>query len=282
MTYGFIKALGRLIRVLPDTVVTALARGLAWLFFDVLRVRRRLVLANIATAFPELEHKEQLARESYRHFLLTVFEFIAARPENVLETVSYEGAEHLSAITPQQGGYILCCHSGNWEVLSAAVNREINPTRVIVKKLSNPGAERFLSEKRAAIGMDVIERKKSRDAVKAIRKAMGEGVLIGFVLDQARIGEPRLPFFTKTAKTNTSLALLADSYPGPIIPVWIERLAYRHHKVHILPPLQLPQLDPSLPEDEVHNTRTIQFNRVLEDIIRKAPHQYFWLHNRWK
>lgn len=282
MTYGIIVALGWLIRALPDSAVTALARGLTWLFFDLLQVRRELVLANIATAFPDHEDKEQLARQSYYQFLLTVFEFISARPETVLDTVTFTGTEHLRGISASQGGYILCCHIGNWEVLSAAMNRKVNATRVIVKKLSNPGAERFVSQQRAAIGMDVIERKQRRDAVKAIRKAISSGALIGFVLDQARIGEPRLPFFTKTAKTNTSLALLADRYPGPVIPVWIERLSYRHHKVHILPPLVLPDLGMALTEDRAQAIRTLQFNRVLEDIIRLAPQQYFWLHNRWK
>lgn len=282
LTYGIIALLGRFIRVLPDGVVTGLARTLARLFFDVLRLRRRLVLANIATAFPERDDKEQLARASYAHFLLTVFEFISARPETVLDTVTFEGTEHLSGITPSQGGFVLCCHTGNWEVLSAAMNREVNPTRVIVKKLSNPGAERFVSQQRAAIGMDVVERKHRLDAVKAIRRAIGNGTLIGFVLDQARIGEPRIPFFTKPAKTNTSLAMLWAKYPGPVIPMWIERLAYRRHKVHILKPLTLPDLGEAIDEDVARDVRTLQFNQVLEELIRIAPEQYFWLHNRWK
>lgn len=282
MTYGIITLLGRLVRALPDSAVTGLARGLAWLFFDVIRVRRRLVLANIATAFPERDDKERLGRESYYHFLLTVFEFISARPETVLDTVTFEGTEHLSGISASQGGFVLCCHTGNWEVLSAAVNLKVNPTRVIVKKLSNPGAERFVSEQRAAIGMDVIERKHRLDAVKAIRRAIGNGTLIGFVLDQARIGEPRIPFFTKPAKTNTSLAMLWARYPGPVIPMWIERLAYRRHKVHMLKPLTLPDLGPDIDEDDARDIRTRQFNQVLEELISQVPEQYFWLHNRWK
>lgn len=282
MTYGILVLLGRIIRQLPDRAVTALARGLARVFFDGLKVRRKLVLANIATAFPSHPEPETLARKSYYHFLLTIFEFISADPKTVLDGVTFEGLDHLSGLSASQGGYILCCHTGNWEVLSAAVNTKINPTRVIVKKLSNPGAERFICEQRAAIGMDVIVRKKRLDAVKAIRKAISSGVTVGFVLDQARVGEPRLPFFGKPAKTNTSLASLSQRFPGPIIPVRIERLSYNRHKVQFSAPLTLPPVDPSRPPEEGYAEHSRLFNKALEELIRHAPEQYFWLHNRWK
>lgn len=282
MTYGILVALGRFIRLLPDAAVTALASGLAVFFFDILRVRRRLVLTNIATAFPDHPGKVRLARSSYRHFLLTIFEFVSADPKTVLDTVSFSGKEHLDALSPSQGGYILCCHTGNWEVLSAAVNTKVNPTRVIVKKLSSPGAEEFVSRQRAAIGMDVIVRKKRLDAVKAIRKAISTGATVGFVLDQSRLGEPKIDFFGRPAKTNTSLASLSQRFPGPIIPVRIERLGYNRHMVHFYAPLELDPLDPAEPPEEGYARLSLQFNKALERLIRLAPEQYFWLHNRWK
>lgn len=284
MTYGFLVALGHVVRLLPDNFVTALAKLLATLFFDLFRVRRKLVLANIATAFPDLEESARIAigRQSYNHFLLTVFEFVSADATTATKTVSFKGKENLSCLSPTQGGYILCCHMGNWEILSAAVNTSINPTRVIVKKLSNPSAERFVSEQRAAIGMDVIVRKKRLDAVKAIRKAIASGDTIGFVLDQARLGEPRLEFFGRPAKTNTSLASLSQRFRGPIIPVRIERQAYNRHVVEFSPPLSLPELSPDAPPEQGHAEHSLLFNKALEALIRKAPEQYFWLHNRWK
>lgn len=261
-----------------------MAKLLATVFFDLLRVRRKLVLANIATAFPDWDQTAQVAlgRQSYYHFLLTVFEFVSADATTAARTVTFKGKENLSCLSPSQGGYILCCHMGNWEVLSAAVNTCVNPTRVIVKKLSNPSAEKFVSEQRAAIGMDVIVRKKRLDAVKAIRKAIATGETVGFVLDQARLGEPRLEFFGRPAKTNTSLASLAQRFKGPIIPVRIERQGYNRHVVEFSAPLHLPEPNPEAPLEQGHAEHSLLFNKALETLIRKAPEQYFWLHNRWK
>lgn len=281
MTYRILKALGHFIRMLPDAWVVALARCLAFLCFDVFRVRRRLVVSNIATAFPDRQDHEDMARRSFFHFLLTVFEFVSGDSQTAAETVTFEGEEHLQNLP--NGAYILCAHLGNWEVLAAAVNTRLIPTRVIVKTLSNKGAQRFVAEQRAAIGMDVIVRKKRLDAVKAVRKAIANGHVVGFVLDQRRKGEPRLEFFGRPATTNTGLASLSQRFVAPIIPVRIERLAFNRHKVVIAPPL--PPLEPPGPNDFFTDDiarRTQQFNHALEELIRHCPEQYFWLHNRWK
>jgi len=53
-------------------------------------------------------------------------------------------------------------------------------------------------------------------------------------MPQARPGEPRLPFFNKPAKTNTSLAAFWQRYPAPIVPGYCRRVAVEKFVVEFL------------------------------------------------
>lgn len=281
--YGFLRFLSALIQRTPVSWLDALANLIAWKAFVVLRIRRRLVMSNICTAFGDslpLADQKRIALASYRNFMKTILEFFHARDTSVTDHCSFVGREIVDqALSQGKGAYILCCHLGNWEVLAAAVNRWVCPVRVVVKKVGGEGTNNFVEERRAAIGMITIKRKGKMDAVRAIREALGQNWLVGFVLDQSRPGEPRLPFFGRDAKTNTSLANLWQRNPAPVIPTFIVRERFDHHTIHFMPPVNLA---PSEDRDGDLTRFTVQFNQALESIIRQQPEQYFWLHNRWK
>ncbi|HEY7869697.1 MAG TPA: hypothetical protein VIF59_10740 [Methylomirabilota bacterium] len=42
----------------------------------------------------------------------------------------------------------------------------------------------------------------------------------------------------------------------------------------------LPAVPP--PADGLPATNTAEFNRVLEAVIRRAPEQWLWMHDRWR
>jgi KDO2-lipid IV(A) lauroyltransferase len=67
--------------------------------------------------------------------------------------------------------------------------------------------------------------------------------------------------------------------PAPIVPAVIRRTAFGHHTIRFLPQLELPNL-PDRDEDIL--AKSLAFNKAVENIIRQAPDQYFWFHNRWK
>ena len=64
-----------------------LARGLAWLFCDVLRIRGGVVDDNLAHAFPEMtpDQRRRLARRMWEHLFLLVLE-VAHAPRKIHET----------------------------------------------------------------------------------------------------------------------------------------------------------------------------------------------------
>lgn len=280
--YWLMTALAALLTRLPDRTVDRLAWGLAVFAFDWVRVRRRTVLHNLSLAFPEksLEERKAFGRTSYYHFFLTAFEFLTSSRLDLASTVKLVGDEHMrSALAAGRGAYILCMHLGNWEAMGAACSRNFGPSHVLVKAVGTSGLNRFVSEYRERNGFHWVKRQRKGDGLKAIANILAKREVVGFVMDQARPGEPKLPFFGHPAKTNTSFAAILRRYPAPVVPSFVIRDGFHRHTEYFLPPIELSFTDDAQADVLKHSA---MFNGIVEECVRRAPEQYFWLHNRWK
>ena len=87
-------------------------------------------------------------------------------------------------------------------------------------------------------------------------------------------------FFGLPASTNSGMARIALRTDAPIVPVFIVREGRSaRHRVHLLPILQVERTgEPS--EDVRRNTQ--RFTAVVEDMVRRHPEQWLWMHRRWK
>lgn len=276
------KSFALFLSVLPSGVISALANAAAWLIFDVVRFRRELILSNIATVFPDMPKAERLAmaRTSLANFALTALEFLRSVRIDISAHTTMKDAYHMQdALKAKQGAYVLCLHMGSWEAMGSRVTRSIAPAHVLVKKVGGDGMNRLVTELRMQNGFYPVLRKGKGDGFRAIVTALSRHEIIGFVMDQARPGEPRLPFFGKPAKTNTSFAAIWLKKPAPIIPAFARRTGVGRHVVEFLPPLQLTTTGDAQKDVLMLSTR---FNEAVEEMIRLNPTQYFWLHNRWK
>jgi KDO2-lipid IV(A) lauroyltransferase len=283
LPYRLMALLAWAVGKLPPRGVDALARTLAFLVYDVLRVRRRLVAANLERAFGAAmsdAERTRVGRASVYHFALTVLEFVRGFRGDLVGHVELQGAQHLRrALEEGRGCYFVAAHLGNWEALAAATTRLIAPTYVLVKKVGGPSMDRFVTEVRERNGFLPIKRRGMGDGYRAIKAALGRGEAVGFVMDQARPGEPRLPFFGTPAKTNTSLAAIWRRMPAPVLSAHVRRVAPFRHVIEYGPPLALAATDD---KDADVKALSARFNEVIEAQVRSAPEQYFWLHDRWK
>ncbi len=282
--YQIIKCLAIAISKLSPGAAARLARGLAFLTFDVLRIRRALVLRNLEIAFGNETspgERIRIARESVYHVMLTFIEFLRSVRIDIHEQTTCRGIEHVqTALKEGHGVYLLGCHLGNWEAMAGAGARFADtPAYSIVKDIGQGAVNRFVEDIRRKNGFHTIRRDPPGEALRAIRDTLRRNQMVGFMLDQARRGAPRIPFFGTPAKTQTSLAAIWRKRPAPVIPVSIRRIGIERHEINIRPALNLQRTGDSR-KDILENTAL--FNRVMEDMIRECPEQYFWMHNRWK
>ncbi len=263
--------------------IERIVRGLTWFMFDLCKLRRKLILNNLQIAFGKeksAEELEKIGRESVYHFLCSLFEIMYSAKNKIHEDIQIIGKENLDrALAPQKGAYVICCHVGNWEAMGAAYTHSLTPAHVIVKKIGVPSVNRFIEETRDRIGFRYVKREKKGDAYRQIGQILGRNEIVGFVMDQARPGEPRLPFFGTPAKTNTSFAAIWRRTPAPIVPSFIVRRAFNKHTLYVWPEIAVTTTNDDKADILSHSQ---QFNNTVEAMIRQAPEQYFWMHNRWK
>lgn len=260
-----------------------MAYFLAFMVFSVLRLRRGLILKNLDIVFGSartLSQKKRIGLLSIYHFILTSLELLASQDGMLSKKCEFVDMVHLKeALAKGKGVYLLCIHMGSWEAMGSALTKSIAPTHVVVKKVGGKALNQVVTELRIKNGFLPILRKKKGDAFKGIKKALLNNEVVGFAFDQARPGEPKLPFFGKLAKTNTSLAAIQMRFDAPIIPAYTFRVTPQKHKICFLPEVDLVEGDGM--EDTILK-RSAQFNKIVEAMILNEPSQYFWMHNRWK
>lgn len=272
----------RIFGLLPTGLVDFGAHTLAFFAFDVLRVRRSLILSNIRIAFPNISDSDavRMGRASLYHFAATLFETIRGGNRDLLAQVSLKNREIMDhAMSEGKGVYLLCVHMGNFEALGGMISTTWKPATVPVKFLGRGGFDRYVHEQRCRYRIDPVRADGNVRRIVFMRRALTEGRPVGFMLDQARHGEPRLPLFGRPAKTNTSIAAIWRKNPAPLVPLFIRRISFGVHEVVFLPQVHLELTDDL--EADVLRHATV-FNGIVESIVRMYPEQYWWLHNRWK
>lgn len=281
--YYLMKLLCRFVSLFSARTLTRFADALSFLLFDVIRLRRQTIVGNVEIAFGDSKSQAEklaIARSSIRSFILTLLEMLAARRYPLTAQIEVQGDEHLwAALAQGKGVYLLCFHMSNFEAMAAKITQSYAPSCAVMKRVGSRGMTRFVEEYRRDYGLRWIKRENKGDGFRGIQEALARNEIYGFIFDQSRPGEPRLPFFSKPAKTNTSLAAIWRRTRSPIVPCYIYRKEFAQHVMVVKPELEIQCSENAEADILAHSS---YFNQVVEACIREKPEQYFWLHNRWK
>lgn len=276
------RASGRALGIIWPFGTDRLAHVMGIVIFDVLRIRRSIVLGNLAIAFPELNTADRmrLGRASTVSCVRVALEFLASRRAYPNAHVTFEGAEHLDqALAAGKGAYAILGHLGNWELMNALSARRFLPPHVVVKDVGKGRFAQWVDETRARNGMQKVDRSGSFRATAQLFRILDRGELIGFLVDQRRTKGQVLPFFGRNSHTNDSLMRLWLKRQAPVIPVSVLRTGSGSYVFRIRPALKIARASTA---EETVKWGTLQINETLEEMIREAPDQYFWHHRRWK
>ena len=274
---GFGRALG----ALPMPVALAVGRGLGTAAHALLAAPRRLAVAHMGLAFPELElaTRRRLVRETFRHAgqafaELSLFEKILRRPDYV----RLEGAEALdTALARGRGAIAVTGHVGNWELLAAWAAAIGYPITVVVRRVNDLRFHSLIVRFRAAAGVEVLVRDDPR-FVAAVGDALRRNRVVAMLIDQDTRGAGVfVPFFGRPAHTPPGAALLALRARVPVVSVFIERRPEGGHLVRVSPvPAELPR-----GRDGVREL-TARLTAAIEAQIRRSPAEWVWWHERWR
>ncbi len=229
-----------------------------------------------ALAVPE-EEAHRILVASLHHLAWTALEVLYFLKEGTswLDRVflRVEGKEHLP---PRGEGHIfLSAHLGNWELAGAWLCRNGYPLLAVEKPQSGRLVAQLLLRLRRKAGIQLLS-KELRD-FRPLLRALREGVSVGLISDQ-HAGKRGLParFFHRRTSTFLGPVLLAYAQKRPIHPIFALREAPGRLFILVLPPLEVP----GTPSDPTPGLEA--YNRVLEEVIRRYPEQWLWLHRRWR
>jgi KDO2-lipid IV(A) lauroyltransferase len=267
----------------------SLAWGLSHLFAAVLfmlhgRLRRH-ALRSLEIAFPEWPAKtrQKILLGVFRNLarLLTEFsQMPKLNPGNIAERVIYDGYENfLAASQAGRGILFLTAHFGAWELCPVAHALHGHPLKFLVRPIENPKVDDLVNRYRTLCGNQVIAKK---NAVSEIVRTLKNNGALGILIDQNATLDAGIfaDFMGTPACTTPSLATLALRTGASVLPgflIWDAKI--KKHRLRFEPPVELVNTG-NRQEDIVANTT--RFNQVLEQLVRRYPDQWLWVHRRWK
>lgn len=262
-----------------------LAAHLATLMASILKVRRQVIDENLQHAFPDMKAAERrrLAWRMWHHLFLMAFE-IAHAPRKIHETnwrdyFTLRNARPLvAALLDQRPSVLVSAHYGNFEIAGYMLGIFGMPTFTVARPLDNPYLDRFLNDFRSATGQQILPKRGTSGDIAKLLECNGALLLLG---DQASGRKGCwVDFFNRTASVHKAIAVFSLGNDAPLVVTLACRL---DRPLHFEIGAEAVA-DPRDGRPETDNVRELTewFTRQLETTIRRAPHQYWWLHRRWK
>ncbi len=286
---ALIRGAAAVLSVLPPGMALALGSLGGRIAWHLARRSRRLALAHLALAFPEMAEAERrrTGRRSFEHLGRSALEVAAIRglDARLDGYVSFAGdGEQVlrRALSLGRGLVFVTGHLGTWELMARRVARAGVPNVVVAKAGADRGLNALAERFRASGGVTTLWRE-DPGAGRAIIRAFREGKALGLLVDQdTRVQGVFVPFFGRPAHTPRAAADLALRFRAPVVVATTHRRSPwpgDGHEVEI----SEVACDPDAPDREAEAIRlTAACTRVLEEAIRRHPAEWVWMHRRWK
>jgi len=255
------------------------------LLFSLQPKLRKTAEFNLRLAFPDWTdaQRKDVTRKMVRNLGWMAAEF-ARLPRltkaNIEDLVILEGHENfLEGQRRGKGVLYLTGHIGAWELSSFAHALYGYPLHYMARPLDNKRLDALVNEYRCASGNRPIFKNES---ARVMLKILKDSRTVGILADQNTLpaeGE-FVDFFGKLACTTTGLARVALHTGAAVVPgyaYWDEGI--QKYRLRFEPSVELIRTGDT-ERDVFENTQ--RFAKVIEEIIRKHPDQWVWVHKRWK
>ncbi len=275
--------------ILPRKVAIFIGLRIGDLAYLLLGKLKRTAIKNTEIAFPEMSDAEhrKLVLGSFRNLgrqLGEISQFPKATPESLEKLVEFpisdEDWKRYRELKEQKRGVIyLTPHFGGWEALAFASSAFIGPQNYLVRRLDNPHLEEMVANLRGKFGNQPLDKTKSLLSVLKILREGGDLGILPDLNSQEKEGV-FVPFFGKLACTTSGVAALAMRTNALVVvlgAVWDEKL-----KKYIVDLGAVLEFETSDNRKQDLIDFTARFTKEIENLIRKHPEQWLWIHKRWK
>jgi len=285
--YCLLRTAAAVFQALPLMGAYAVAKRLAKLLYLVDRRHRKVAEENLRHAFGETLTSRQRSRMTlavYEHFCKVVMEILHLprrfRLTSMKRFIEFRDTAWgvRSTLRGDRATILIGGHQGNWEVSGVLLAATDLRTFAVARTLDNPWLQDFAMRLRSYTGQAVLSK---NDDFDRIRDVLAAKQILVMLADQS--AGPRgyfVDFFGRPASTHRAIALLAMEYDALVIVAYSHR-AGGNFQYEVGAQAAFDPRDYQQHADGAQRL-TADFTAALEAAIRRAPEQYFWLHNRWK
>jgi KDO2-lipid IV(A) lauroyltransferase len=285
LEYAAVWLILKILGALPRRVARGFAASVTSLLFSLLPKLRKTAEFNLRLTFPDWTdaQRNDATRKMVSNLGWMAAEFARfprLTKENIEKVVILEGHENfLEGQRRGKGVLYLTGHIGAWELSSFAHALYGYPLHYMSRPLDNKRIDALVNQYRCSSGNKPIYKNES---ARVMLKILKDSATIGILADQNTMPEEGVfvDFFGKLACTTTGLARVALHTGAAVVPgyaYWDETI--QKYRLRFEPPVELIHTGDT-ERDVFQNTQ--RFAKVIEEIIRKHPDQWVWVHKRWK
>jgi KDO2-lipid IV(A) lauroyltransferase len=238
---------------------------------------------NLRAAYPDMNDAEieAIVVEMWDNLGRTVAEYAHLEklsihgPDPRIETVNMAITD--AARAAGKGVLFVSGHFANWELMPFAATQYGIEGGEVYRPLNNPYIDRWLVRQRIKNGpQDQIA--KGAHGTRRIFTLLRGGKAILLLVDQKTGEGVPAPFFGRDAMTTPAPAALALKLGSVILPASLERLNGSRFRMTVHPAIEF-----SATGDSERDTLALTFeiNKRIEEMVRRRPSQWLWIHRRW-
>lgn len=263
----------------PYRVQMSLGRLAGRFVYCIARKRRTIAARNLELCFPELTiaERQRLLRAHFSSLGRALFESglaYWAPDERLRDLASIHGMDKLRAALARGHGAILIVGHFTSMELGGRLLGLVTDFDAVIRPLSNPEIDSIVRAGRQRAVRKAIPKKSFRQFLKGLK----ENRVMLVAVDQATTARNKVmaPFFAVPAPTSVNAARIAQKTGAAVLPLlWLREPDLSGYRIEIGAPLT------GFPSGDAL-TDAIRINALIEEQVRQAPEQYYWIHRRFK
>ena len=272
-------------RVLPISWVRRFSEFVGRRFYAMADKSRKYALNNLEMAYGNemtKEEQESIAKAVFIEEIKSFFDYMAysnlTNKKRYFSLIEVEGEEHLkNAYEKGKGVICLIPHISSWEFAAITPPMLGYETSAASKSMKLRALENMMVRFRAKRGMKNITREGSYQKLVDV---LNKGECLVLMIDQdTKVKGVFVDFFGKPAYTPLGASRLALDTEALIVPMVMTRKEDGNYRFIIYPELPVVKTG-NVESDLLENTK--RQTKIMEDMVRRYPTQWVWMHRRWK